>query len=738
MIVNLCAWGTTTMTTITVSLDPNLSNAQGTGSLNKAHGYLYLVAFNGSTSSSANGSACNWNGTSSNVLTLVNAGVQSANLSGALTPGTSTALYPANYVIVESANELDSSVIGQLGQLTAPGNATTYHYNFTSIEGDLLRSSGDELDMTAINSYGPNISLSVPGMPAGAISTLGYSSSLNNFMTDLPSETIDNNKLSTPSPTLDLFEINGTPGNSYYYGASGVLEKSFSHYLTALSVTPPHVTNSLLNGMMFSQNGGNLLNLVRVTYDSTNDVFAFNPLFKFLPGQNTNFSGDSGFDPIASMSVSGIISNLNNPPGGTSGADEAYQMFLGGTESGFWATKGTYANPLDSSTSINPTPGSPAVVDLSQSWNWARYYAYDGASAKGSVAAGGSSLGNIDVTSALTPAKGDTYYDSYAGHSLYYGSPYAWSYSDLMSNQGGQNPQIVFGDRDFTINVWDNATTPTAGTGYVQPPSGYVAPNGATYASANTFAGAGNGNVLSVNFAEVPGNGYSYVPDTNYPITLRIYDPAAKNAGLDGFVNVSLATATSTASPWSYWTLALDNNNNIVASNRGASYDQINLNPGQMVIDNLPTASTAGAPSWYQIVIGNIGLPNETVYDFYASTSAADKGIISALTSPAVVNQYSGIFLNVPQSDSGAAHIPTQTEGFSLFLSQGANWVQNTSNTGFTYNPLSLFSMNDLFVGTQYQLIKNGAVDSHFGTWVSDLQSGKKHNSQWLKISSKV
>jgi len=775
------------MATINVTLDSVLIN-----NFKGSNDYVYIAAFSG-----PNGTPANFSGTTAsgaNYYALISGGVnQSTGLDLELATG-SLSNYPANYVIVTThAGPLASGSFSAFGTLAALTNAQSGNYNYTVVEGDILGTSSDQLDITAINAFGPNVTVTVPGMPSGYSSSTGFHDSFDTLKQNIIAVGGNNAVQINGTAPNEVYQIAGTPpsqsGNVWYGSNSGpnlktgVLGAAFNSYLTDLSTDP-----ALLNGMMFSSNGGNFLALMRVEFDG--NTFSLVPLFQNLPSQpggggttqtstiTQTWISANGGNAQAPFTIENIISGLANPPGGISDSAEAIQMFLGGTQTGMWASQGTYINPDTTKTLVNPTPGTNATVDLSQSWNWAQYYAYDAASAIGQKSLGNSDFNNVSTTSALNGGKG--YYDYYAGTILQSGAPYGWAYSDLLSARGGLNPQIKFGltaDESFNLYVWDNSTTPT--TKLISPESGYKPPSGQSsgqfYAPANDFelnshldwynpngGGAGvptyasqkqqkivNENTLLLDFRWFAGS-QQLAPDNGYPITLRIYNPQSPKAQSDGFVNVPLTQAGAPGdpvnpSPWKtyflnsdYTTYAYDETLTTgdyiygispKTQATGAGYPDslpYGLAPGQLVIENLPTTE-AGTPGWYQLVIGQIGSPAQTVYDIYPESLGSG---IHDVTASAVANVYEG--LNVGMRGGASLAQTTQLEiGHTISLSDGANNLMNTQNNGITWNPLALFDYDSLFVGIQYQMIFDRAPDSGgFSFWTQQLDAGNLTQAQ--------
>lgn len=143
------------MAKIGITLDPILVN-----NFSGANDYVYIAAFNGALSGSGlNGTPANFSGTTANGVnyySLINAGQnQSTSLDLELTTGTSTS-WPANYYIVTTHNgPLSGSLFTSSGALSALTNAQTGQYNFTMVEGDILGTPADQLDVSAINFSGP-------------------------------------------------------------------------------------------------------------------------------------------------------------------------------------------------------------------------------------------------------------------------------------------------------------------------------------------------------------------------------------------------------------------------------------------------------------------------------------------------------------------------------------------------------------------------------------------------------
>jgi len=156
------------------------------------------------------------------------------------------------------------------------------------------------------------------------------------------------------------------------------------------------------------------------------------------------------------------------------------------------------------------------------------------------------------------------------------GSPYGYTFSDLLAVGGvTPAPSIWTGSQEaksIEINIFAIATTPTASSnppsGFNTSPTGYLPPtstppNNWHYQSADFFVGTEQGNTLQVDTRL----GGKYHPDSNYPMTFRVYPPTSAKAGSDGFVTYDLASPNEGSNPWASWVI----NSDYTITNAGTS-----------------------------------------------------------------------------------------------------------------------------------------------------------------------
>ena len=651
-------------TTFSINLDPAIKPSD--------YSYVYFVAFDQSGNPvSVNGQT----GAGNNVIKLINNGVLSSATSALINQGINQGTsVPSNYFIImqsssSAAGDL-SATFTTLSTITA-ANAKSNNYNFTMLEAVLTPSVYDQMDISALNNYGPNVSFQIQGLIPGAISSSGFNASLDKIISSVPAAAVQGFGTKTPL-------ILGPNGNADIWPSS-----VWKPYLDDLVARPQDAAGVKFQYLF----GGSTLNLYKLgiaqplfseasSSGNENVLFILQPLFPGLPGSNTN---------TITMSYSDLQNSIYAPTFSNDPNGFAKSYLVSGFDAGLWGANTTYINPNTTKTAINST-GGVAKVDLSNSWNWGQLYNYNGASAQAQ------GLATISVSNVLPNAT----YDKYAGAIAGLGNPYGYTFSDLLSVGGvTPSPNIWTGSQDaanITINVFANSTTPSASSnpesGYNENPTGYLAPevmppNGWYYQPASLFVGAGEGNFLQVD-TRLAGN---YHPDINYPMTFRLYNPTSVKAGSDGFVSYELATTDKSSSPWSNWTI----NDDFTITNNSSS----NLN-GFFSIDNIPVAPSNDV-AWYQLVIGKVGSPEQTVYDIYSNNS--NGSITNFITNP------------------GVDDISISTGGDKLSLAPGLV---------SSYNPLSYFDYNDLQSAIMYQMVLNRATPDKAGLtyWSDYLMAG--------------
>jgi hypothetical protein len=647
-------------TTFSINLDPAIKPSD--------YSYVYFAAFDQSGNPvSVNGQS----GAGQNVIKLINNGVPSTTTSAQITQG---GTIPSNYFIImqsssSSAGDLSNTFSSE--SAITQVNAASNKYNFTMLEAVLTPGVYDQMDISALNNYGPNVSFQIQGLSPGDINSSGFNASLDKIISLVPTAAVQG--LGTKTPL-----ILGPNGNSNLWPSD-----VWKPYLDDLIARPQDAA-----GVKFQYYfNSDTLNLYKLGIaeplsseaagsGNENILFVLQPLFPGLPGTNTN---------TITMSYSDLQNSIYAPSFSNSADGFAKSYLVSGFDAGLWGANTTFINPNTTKTAINSS-GGIAKVDLSNSWNWGQLYNYDGAAAQAQ------GITSVTVSNILPNAT----YDKYAGAIAALGNPYGYTFSDLLSVGGvTPAPSIWTGSQDaanIAINVFANSTTPSVSSnpqsGYNQNPTGYLVPeatppNGWYYQPASVFVGAGQGNILQVDTRL----GGFYHPDTNYPMTFRIYNPTSSKAGSDGFVSYDLATTGSTSSPWSNWSL----NNDFTITNTATSGLA-----GFFTIDNIPAARNNDV-AWYQLVIGKMGSPEQTVYDTYSNN-----------TNGSITN-----FI----TNTGVFDLPLATGGDKFSLSPGLV---------STYNPLSYFDYNDLQSAIMYQMVLNRPTPDKTGLthWSDYLMKG--------------
>ncbi|UOD50410.1 DUF4214 domain-containing protein [Orrella daihaiensis] len=578
-------------TTFNLNLDPAISVSD--------YSNIYFAAFDQSGNPvPVNGQT----GTSSNVISLLENGafpsvVQATVNQGSNEPG----VYPSNYFVVmqsvdSTAGDLSSILSDKTNITTA--NALASGYSFTLVEAVLTPSVFDQIDISALNNYGPNVAVHVNGQPAGTISSSGFKVSLQTMIDAMPAAAVQGAGTNVPM-------ILGPNANADLWPTD-----VWQPYLNDL-VSNPRVAAGVKSQYFFNASTLNLYQLSVQGKDENAD-FVLKPLFPGLPGSNTE---------TVTVSYADLQNAIYAPTFANDANGFVKSYLVSGFDAGLWGASATYTNPHTTDTAINGGPGV-AKISLSNSWNWSQLYNYEAAAAKAQ------GVTTISVDNVLPNAT----HDQYAGAIAGFGNPYGYTFSDLLAVGGvTPAPNLWTGTQDAAsvdINVFANGSTPSATSnppsGFNESPTGYLAPtttppNSWYYQPADDFAGAGVGNLLQIDTRL----GGKYHPDANYPMTFRVYAPSSEKAGADGFVTYDLATSDAKSDPWSSWVM----NSDFTITNAGTS----GLD-GFLFIDNVPVAD--GDIGWYQLVIGELGSSLQTVYDIYSTN---DNGsITSFVTNPGV------------------------------------------------------------------------------------------------------
>ena len=632
-------------TTFNLNLDPAITTSDYSG--------IYFVAFDQAGNPVAiNGQT----GANNNVIKLISNGVLHSGTTATINQGPNVGTsYPSNYFVVmqssgSSAGDL-STLLSKYSNIT-PENALGSGFNFTMVEAVLTPSVFDQIDISALNNFGPNVAVQVNGQPAGVINTSGFNASLETLLNAVPASAVQGRDTSTPM-------ILGPNANADLWPTT-----VWKPYLDDL-IRNPQIAAGLKSQYFFNASTLNLYSLAPegIAIPHPPDVmgplhehsFVLKPLFPGLPGANTN---------TITLSYSELQNAIYAPTFGNDADGFAKSYLVSGFDAGLWGASATYTNPHTTNTAINST-SETATLSLSNSWNWSQLYNYGGAVAKAQ------GVNSISVTNALPNAT----YDQFAGTIAALGNPYGYTFSDLLSVGGvTPAPDLWTGTQDaasVNINIFANATTPSATSnptsGFNPSPTGYLPPlstppNAWAYQPADVFIGPGQGNMLQIDTRL----GGKYHPDAHYPMSFRVYAPSSSKAEFDGFITYDLATTSSHSTPWASWTL----NSDFTMTNNGSS----GLN-GFFFIDNLPAAANSDV-AWYQLVIGQLGSSLQTVYDIYSTNTAGS--ISRFVTNP------------------GVTIVPISTGGEKLALAPGLV---------STYNPISYFDQNDLKVGVLYQMI---------------------------------
>jgi hypothetical protein len=652
-------------TTFSLNLDPAISTAD--------YGYIYFVAFDQAGNPvPINGQT----GANSNVIKLIDDGVIQSVTTASINQGVNVGnSFPSNYYVVmqsssSSAGDL-SSTLSNKANITTTGGLSA-GFNFTMVEAVLTPSFYDQIDISALNNYGPNLAIQVNNQPPRVVSSSGFNTSLDKIIEALPSAAVQGAGTATPM-------ILGPNANAELWPTD-----IWVPYLDAV-IANPGIAAGIKSQYFF---GGTTLNLYKLGVEkatmfdsvdgstlSSKPNFLLLPLFPGLPGANTD---------IIKMSYSDLQGMIYAPTFANDADGFVKSFLVSGFDAGLWGARATYTNPNTTNTAINTT-GSTAKITLSNSWNWSQLYNYEAAAAKAQGVA------TIQVDNVLANATFDQYAATIAG----FGNPYGYTFSDLLSVGGvTPAPSIWTGSQDaasVNINIFANSTTPSASStpvsGFNTSPTGYLSPlasppNDWAYQSAAVFVGQGQGNLLEVDTRL----GGKYHPDANYPMTFRVYAPSSSKAGSDGFVTYDLATPDANSNPWASWVI----NSDYTISNAGPS----NLN-GFFLIDNVPTA-TNNDIGWYQLVIGELGSSLQTVYDIYSTNTNGT--VTSFITSPGVD------IVPIPGGDK-------------LALAPGLI---------STYNPLAYFDYNDLKAGVMYQMVLDRPTPDKEGLdyWSNYLANG--------------
>jgi len=641
-----------------------------------ANDYVYAFAFN------SDGTAYTSFNNGTNTLTLISAGTPQT---------TSTSILDGTFgggqiVLVAQHNGTSTAPPHSTTSDIRPDNSSTYNYSYQLIELSLGNQTTDQADISSLNTFGFDTTLSIPNGPSSGYLT--STQSLYSLLdTQFPAAVSKFNN-------TNIYRLAEGPATN----ASIFPSADWTNYTTGLSAS-----SAILNQMeiVTSFNGSNVsstpsYNAYKVNYNQADSSFILSPEFPGMPNTNTHWLKISLTD--AQQNIYAQTGTLKWSPTGTPGSWQSYtsftpnnadgdvaKYFVAGFDAGYWGSTATDANSLYTATS-----------NLNQTWNWARNYAY-----QGSLVDGNQAYGAIDVTNTLGTGPGtqggnNRFYDPWAQIIQDNGNPYGYSYSDLLSI-GGASPAISsYGTNsnvaEIDIGLYGYSKTPPADL-YQTSPSGWLAPTLASqnYGAATTFSssvGPSNQNEIKFTFdytVSYNGQSFSRAPDSSWPAEFRIYAPGNQQAASDGFIHLALNNGN-----WSYFTVATNAAGNLYLNNTNPTGET-----GTFDIRNIPVTSD-GSPAWYQIAIGTNSA--QKVYNIYANSNSSNL-FTQVVTDPTV-------------SNSGLSN-----GEFAFNFAPGG--VQ-------TYSPILYFNTTNLGLGGEYELFFNRAPDpGGFQSWSQALASGQ-------------
>lgn len=519
-----------------------------------------------------------------------------------------------NVVIVTqqgaSAPLAQPTSIGQILDTTA---ATTGNYRYDAIEFTISNSGSDVADLTNIVQFGAPMALSVSytSLPTA---TRGYNVSGADIAAFLGGTSAPADWQAAQAP----YTWNGgTPytGQRELLGlANNVVpnplndSSDWTNYVTAFqglvddgASSPVYIAN-YFNGASGASGGAAALCYFQVQY--SNGTFWLTPVdlnittkmaqVEYTIGISTADLQSNIYTQTGQLQVYDAVNGTVQQTFSSFTPNNAYgdvvKYFVAGFDAGFWGGSADYINPNTISTGVSGT------LNFNQNWNWTGDYAYQATNASGT---GNYSYANSFGSNAA--------YDAYAQYFYQNTNAYAYSYSDLVSYGGGQNPQISLWDPDANGGAGANVTNIDVTLfDWDDTPTGYTAsqPNIQTVtAAADTASTLEFLFDLSLNAVVAPIEGT--------PITFRVYMPGDTSTGMNGdWLELALNT---TLYEQNYTINGSADNWSMVGNNVYMGQ------PGFFIINNVPVISSIAANwGWYQLVVGD-GTAYEKIFNIYVN-----------------------------------------------------------------------------------------------------------------------
>ena len=584
----------------------------GTDLTGQAGAYLYAYAFDA-------------NGNYISSTTMISDGVVGGSSAFSLDlTAVSATVKGGNVVIVTqqgaSAPLAQPTSIGQILDTTA---ATTGNYRYDAVEFTISNSGSDVADLTNIVQFGAPMTLSVSytSLPTA---TRGYNVSGADIAAFLGGTSAPADWQAAQAPYTWASGSGSTPysGQRELLGLANNIvpnplndSNDWTNYVTAFqglvddgASSPVYIAN-YFNGASGASGGAAALCYFQVQY--SNNTFWLTPVdlnittkmaqVEYTVGISTSDLQSNIYTQTGQLqvydTVNGTVQQTYNSFTPNNAYGDVVKYFVAGFDAGFWGGSADYINPNTISTGVSGT------LNFNQNWNWTGDYAYQATNASGT---GNYSYANSFGSNAA--------YDAYAQYFYQNTNAYAYSYSDLVSYGGGQNPQISLWDPDanggaganvtnidVTLFDWDDSPT----TGYTAPtPNIQTVTTAAETASTLEFLFD-----LSLNAAVAPIEGT--------PITFRVYMPGDTT-------NNSSATMDSTGT---WLELALNTTlyeQNYTINGSTNNWSMVGNNaymgqPGFFIINNIPVISAGTANwGWYQLVVGD-GTAYEKIFNIYVN-----------------------------------------------------------------------------------------------------------------------
>jgi hypothetical protein len=513
-----------------------------------------------------------------------------------------------------------------IGYLLDPANATYSasnpagtNFRYDAIEATLTGAGTDAGDLTNIVQFGGPMELSITYSNRDT-QTRGYGVNGNTLASQVidlsppKSQNYDWSTLVPGGPLIGQRELLGLANNvtpnpltvpsywsSYVTGFETLVSGGSSspvyiaNYFSGSALGPPSLCYFQVQYDAETNAGqGGTFWLVPVDLDGVTITQAPYEIAITADELESNIVAQTGTLSVYNPLTGGLVQTYSSFTPNNAYGDVA-KYFVAGFDAGFWGGAANSINPTDSGSNYS----------LNQTWNWSAPYAYE---VNGTLGYG---YTNSIGTGASTSSG---FYDQFAQYFFQNTNAYGYSYSDLISNGGGVNPQI---------SLWDNGTSSNVSNinvtlyNYSDAPAGYTAPR-LNYVSDAVTNAAANKDQLASNLHfvfDLSLNGGAAAPVDGTPITFRVYAPKDHSA-VDGFVDFTVSAARS-SSPYEYY-YQLDGSPGhwkpLRATNPGGQN-------GFFAIYGIPVIKpNASNWNWYQLVIGTAGSPGYKAYNLYVQT----------------------------------------------------------------------------------------------------------------------